>query len=162
MVATIALGLLVGVPLILFTVLRIKPLYLFTSVMTGYVWVQFLGEPAELMLQSLTGLQNADVVARIVLLLLPLCLTLVLMRRSLASGALAFQFFLLVANALLVAVLIMQNLPSETRNDLYATEAGNTLRQANDVVIAGVAGLHVLVMWIMRPKNHDGHHKKKH
>jgi hypothetical protein len=166
MPAIVLLGLLIGLPLILLTVLRVKPLYIFTSVVTGYLWVQFLGDPAELMLQSMTHVQYPGVVARLALLLIPIVLTLLLMKHSLSPSALPFQFFLLVANSLLIATFIIDNLPGGTQASLYATNPGNVLRQANDVLIAGIAGLHVLVMWIMRPRGHDqhghGHHKKKH
>jgi hypothetical protein len=160
----ILLGLLAGVPLVLLTLLRVKPLYIFVSTVTGYLWVQYLGEPADLTLRSLVRVDHPDVVARIGLLLIPVVLTLILMRKSLPTSALPFQFFLLVANSLLLAVLIINLLPSGVQTTLYATNAGNVVRQANDVLIAGVAGLHVLVMWIMRPKHHDAHskHKKHH
>lgn len=160
----ILLALLAGVPLILLTLLRVKPLYIFVSIITGSLWVQYLGEPADLMLRSLVHISHPDVVARIFLLLVPLTITLLLMRKSLPASALPFQFFLLVANSILLAVLVINLLPIGVRNSLYSTDAGNVVRQANDVLIPGIAGLHVLVMWIMRPKNHDGHgkHKKKH
>lgn len=161
----ILLGLLAGVPLVVFTILRIKPLYLFVSLMTGYIWVLYLGEPADLTLRSLMRVPHPDSVARIALLVLPLLITLLLMRRTLSTSALPFQFFLLIANSLLLAVLVINYLPNSVQISLYSSNAGNVVRQANDVLIAGVAGLHVLVMWLMRPRNHDAHghgHKKKH
>lgn len=160
----ILLALLLGLPLVLFTFLRIKPLYLFTSIVTGYLWVSYLAEPAELMLQSLIRMQHPGVVARLFLLLVPLILTLVFMRGSLSTSSLPFQFFLLVANTLLIGVLIMNNLSPGVQAGLHSTVVGNNLRQASDVLIAGIAGLHVLVMWIMRPRHGSGHghHKKKH
>lgn len=158
----ILLGLLAGLPLLLFVILRVKPLYLFVSVMTGFVWVQYLGEPADLTLRSISNIPNPAEVARIGLLLIPLIITLFLMRKSLSASALPFQFFLLVANSLLLATLLINELPAGVRTDIYNTPEGNIVRQANDVLIAGVAGLHVLVMWTMRPKHHDahGHHGK--
>lgn len=161
----ILLGLLAGLPLLLFVLLRVKPLYLFVSIMTGFVWVKYLGEPADLMVRSISNIANPAEVARIVLLLIPLVLTLFFMRKSLSASALPFQFFLLVANSLLLTTLIINELPAGVRTDIHNTPEGNIVRQANDVLIAGVAGLHVLVMWIMRPKHHDahGHHgKRKH
>lgn len=158
----ILLGLLVGIPLLLLTVLRVKPLYIFVSIITGSLWVQYLGEPADLTLRSIVHVAHPDAVARIALLLIPLLITLLLMRKSLPASALPFQFFLLVANSLLLAVLVINLLPSGVQNTLYTTNSGNIMRQASDVLIAGVAGLHVLVMWIMRPKHHDGHKKKHH
>lgn len=162
---TILLGLIAGLPLIVFAVLRIKPLYLFTSIVTGYLWVQYLGEPAELMFQSLIGTQYPGVIARLLLLLLPLALTLFFMRGSLSTSSLPFQFFLLVANSLLIGTLIINSLTPGMQTSIYSTNAGSVARQASDVLIAGIAGLHVLVMWIMRPKNDHGghgHSKKKH
>lgn len=160
----VLLGLLAGVPLLLLTILRVKPLYVFVSIITGYLWVQYLGDPADLMVRSMVQVANPDVFARIGLLLIPLVITLLLMRKSLPASALPFQFFLLVANSILLAVLIINLLPSGVRTSLYATNAGDIVRQASDVLIAGIAGLHVLVMWIMRPRHSAGHgkHKKKH
>ncbi len=161
----ILLGLLAGLPLVLLTVLRVKPLYIFTSTITGYLWVQFLGDPAELMFQSMVSVQHPGVIARLILLLLPVVLTFLFMKGSLSASSLPFQFFLLVANSLLLATLIINNLTPGLQDSIYSTNPGDILRQANDTLIAGIAGLHVLVMWIMRPRNYDGHgghHKKKH
>lgn len=157
----ILLGLLAGLPLLLFVILRVKPLYLFVSIMTGFVWVEYLGEPADLTLRSISNVPNPAEVARIGLLLIPLLITLLLMRKSLSTSALPFQFFLLVANSLLLATLVINELPAGVRTDIHNTPEGNIVRQANDVLIAGVAGLHVLVMWIMRPRHHDAHGKHK-
>lgn len=88
------------------------------------------------------------------------------MRKTLSAAALPFQFILLVANALLLAEFIVPLLPPGTQHAIYSTQIGSIFRQAYDVVVAGVAGLHVLVMWIMRPRHHNehgrGHHGKKH
>ncbi len=160
----ILLGLIMGLPLILFAVLRVKPLYLFTTIITGYLWVQYLGEPAELMLDSLVNMRYPDVVARLILLLLPLALTLFFMKGSLPASSLPFQFFLLVANSLLLGTIVINNLTPGLQASLQSTNAGSIAHQSSDVLIAGIAGLHVLVMWIMRPR-HDsghGHRKKKH
>lgn len=161
----ILLALIAGVPLVLLTLLRIKPLYIFTSVITGYLWMQFLGEPAELVVDSMLHPGNPDVIARLALLAIPVGLTLFFMRGSLSASALPFQFFLLVANSVLITVLVVNVLSVDMQDSLYQTSPGQILRQANDVLIAGIAGLHLLVMWIMRPRHHDGHHghrKKKH
>jgi len=162
----ILLALITGVPLAAFTLLRVKPLYLFTSVMAGYLWMTFLGEPAELVVHSLLDFAHPDVIARLLLLAIPIVLTLIIMRGSLSTSALPFQFFLLVANSLLVAVLILNALSGGMQDSLRATNPGKILSQSSDVLIAGVAGLHMLVMWIMRPRSHDGghgrHKKKRH
>jgi hypothetical protein len=160
----ILLGLITGLPLIIFLILRVKPLYIFVSLVTGYFLVTMLGDMAELTFSAVVHTSQSDVIVNVGLLLLPLIITLFLMRKTLSKAALPFQFILLVANALLLAELLVPLLSPGTQGAIYATQIGSIFRQAHDVVIAGVAGLHVLVMWIMRPKHQGehGHHGKKH
>ncbi|HSX46447.1 MAG TPA: hypothetical protein VLF87_00435 [Patescibacteria group bacterium] len=158
----ILLGLLVGLPLVASILLRIKPLYLFVSIVTGYFLVSFLGDTAELTFTSIVHVSHPDVVIRLILLLLPVVITWLLMRKTLSAAALPFQFVLLVGDSLLLAAFVLPLLTSGTQGAIYATHVGSIARQAQDVLVAGVAVLHVLVMWIMRPRHQDGHHGKKH
>lgn len=162
----ITIGLLIGLPLILFTVLRVKPLYVFVSIMCGYFWSQLLGDPVELLLRSFARVDNFDVIVRVILLLLPLAVTILLMRKTLSTSALPFQFGLLLADSLLLVTFLLPLLTTGVQSSLYQTSAGSILRQGHDVIIASIVGLHVLVMWIMRPRHHGedsskhGKHKK--
>lgn len=161
----ILLGLITGIPLLLFIVLRVKPLYIFVSIVTGYFLTTMLGDAAKLTVGSLVRSSSSDTMVQIALLLLPLIITLFLMRKTLSAAALPFQLILLIANALMLTEFILPLLPAGTQQAIYATQFGSILKQAHDVLIAGVAALHVLVMWIMRPRHHGehGHHgKKKH
>ncbi len=148
-------------PLVVFVLLRVKPLYLFVSIVSGYFGEQFLGDPAELILHTLVRINHLDIIIRIIILLLPLLVTLFLMRKTLSTNSLPFQFSLLVANNLLLATFLVPLLTLGTQGAIYSTHAGDILRQAHDLVITGVAGLHVLVMWIMRPRPDDVHSKHK-
>lgn len=152
---------LIGLPLVLSVFLRVKPLYLFVSIVTGYFWVEFLGETAEIAFSSLLKVSNPEVVINVGLLLIPVVLTLFIMRKTLSTAALPFQFFLLAADSLLLATFLLPLLTSGVQGSVYGTEVGDTMRSAYDVVIAGVAGLHLLVMLVMRPKVHGkGKHRK--
>ena len=160
----VLLGLIVGAPLLLFIVLRVKPLYIFVSIVTGYFLVTMLGDTAALTFGSIIHGGSSDTFVKLALLLLPLIITLFLMRKTLSAAALPFQLILLIANALMLAEFIVPLLPPGTQHTIYSTQVGSILKQAHDVVIAAVAGLHVIVMWIMRPRHHGehGHHGKKH
>lgn len=157
-------GLIVGLPLLFFIVLRVKPLYIFVSIVTGYFLVTMLGDTAALTFGSVVQGSSSETFIKVVLLMLPLILTLLLMRKTLSPAALPFQLILLIANALLLAELLVPLLPPGTQHTVYSTPLGSVLKQAHDVVIAGVASLHVVVMWLMRPRHHGehGHHGKKH
>ncbi len=155
----ILLAIITGLPLALAVLLRVKPLYLFVSIVTGYFWVQFLGETAELIVRSMVQISHPDIAVRLGLLLLPVVFTFMLMRKTLSASALPFQFILLVANSLLLATFLIPLLSAGTQGAIYQTHTGSIVRQAHDVSIAGVAGLHLLVMFLMRPKPHGKHRK---
>lgn len=162
MSSLIILALILGVPLLLMVLLRVKPLYLFISIAAGYLWAEFLGTSADLALGSLLRVDNSSFVIRLVLLLLPVVLTLVLMRKTLPVAALPFQFALLLANALLLATFAMPHLTPGVQGAIYGSNSGNVLRQAHDVIIAGAAGLNLLAMYLTRPRQGEstGHHGK--
>lgn len=157
----ILLALISVLPLVLAVVLRVKPLYLFVAIVTGYFWATFLGEPAELTLRSMLKLSNPEVIAGVGLLLIPVILTFMIMGKTLSAAALPFQFGLLLANSLLLVTLLLPLLPAGTQESIYQTQAGSTFRQAHDVAIAAIAGLHLLVMFFMRPKTHHGRGKHR-
>ena len=159
LILLIIIGLL---PLVLFCVLRVKPLYLFVSIVSGYFGVEFLGDSAELILRSLLHINHFDVLIRLVILLAPLTATLILMRKTLSTASLPFQFVLLFANSLLLTTFLLPTLTPGVQSAIYSTHAGNILRQAHDVLITAVTALHVIVMWVMRPRHgtHHGKHKR--
>lgn len=157
---TIVLALIAGLPLVLMAVLRVKPLYVFVSIVCGYFASEFLGEVAALTLGSVLHVGSVGVITRLFLLLLPLVVTLFLMRKTLSTASLPFQFILLAADSLLLATFLVPLLTPGVQASLYSTSIGNVFRQAHDVLITSITGLHVLVMWIMRPR-HDAHGKHK-
>lgn len=158
----ILLALLVGTPLVIATLLRVKPLYLFVSIITGYFWAQFLGDTATFMLRSILHVSHLEVVIQVGLLLIPVVLTFMLMRKTLSASALPFQFILLASDSLLLALFLIPLLTPAAQNAIYQTSVGNIFRQANEVSIAAIAGLHVLVMFFMRPRPHGKHSRKHH
>ena|SRR3989344_192337 len=158
----IILAVIAGLPLALSVGLRVKPLYLFVATVTGYFWVQFLGDTAVLIVSSVIHISYPDVVTNIGLLLLPVTLTFVLMRKTLSTSALPFQFILLVADSLLLTIFLLPLLSPGVQGAIYQTPVGNVFRQAHDVAIAGVAALHLVVMFLMRPKLHGKHSGKRH
>ena len=157
----ILLGLIAGLPLVLTVALRVKPMYVFVSIVCGYFWATLLGDPVELMLGSVIHVSHLGVIGRVTLLLIPLVVTILLMRKTLSTSALPFQFGLLLADSLLVATLLLPLLTPGVQGSLYGTNPGNMFRQAHDVLITSVAGVHVLVMWIMRPRHGADHSKHK-
>lgn len=145
--------------MLLAVVLRVKPLYLFVAIVTGYFWVQFLGSTAELIVRSMVKSSSSEIVTNIGLLLIPVFFTFLLMRKTLSASSLPFQFVLLLTDSLLLATFLVPLLSAGTQGAIYQTEIGSIFRQSHDVAIAAIAALHLLVMFFMRPKLHG---KRKH
>jgi hypothetical protein len=158
----ILLALVASVPLALAVLLRVKPLYLFASIVTGYFWVVFLGETAELILRSMVQVSHPGVVIRLALLLIPIIVTFYLMRKTLSAAALPFQSILLIGDSLLLATFLIPILTPGVQGAIYQTNVGHIFWQAHDVAIATIAGLHLLVMFIMRPRHNGKHGRKNH
>jgi hypothetical protein len=156
------LFLIIGLPLGLTVLMRIKPTYVFISIVAGYFWAQYLGDSAELTIRSLVQVSHPEIVIRLGLLLAPLVLTLLFMRKSLPASALPFYFAVMAADSLLLATFLVPLLTPGTQGAIYQTHAGSVLRQAHDVTIAGVAAIHLLVMYITKPSHHGKARRGKH
>lgn len=139
---------------------RVKPLYVFVSIVTGYFLSLYLGESSELVVRSFVHLSYPGEVIRLILLLLPFGFTLILMRKTLSISALPFHFVLLVADALLLTTFLIPLLTVSTQDSLYLSQPGSILRQSHDVLIAGAVTLHCVFMWVLRPKPTDKHGRK--
>lgn len=160
MTPLILLILMFGLPLFLVTVLRINPLFLFVSIVSGYLWSLLLGDTTELVVGSLIQTSHTDVISRVGLLMVPFVLTLLFLRKTLSTSALPFYFTLLVMDSLLLVTLLLAMLTPGVQGAIYQTHLGDTLRQAHDLIIAGVAAMQLVVMYVFRPRSkHSKHHK---
>lgn len=156
----IILALLFGLPLLLMTILRINPLFVFVSLVTGYLWTQLLGDSSALVVSSVMQGSNSDYIARVGLLLLPFILTLLFLRKTLSKSALPFYFTLLVMDSLLLVAMLLPLLSPGLQGSIYQTSAGDTLRQAHNLIIAGVAAMQLVVMCVFRPRSKSSKHHK--
>lgn len=161
MTPLILFGLIVGLPFLISLILRIKPLFLFIAIITGYFWATFLGESAELVLRSMVHVNNPDVIIRLVLFLLPIIFTALFMRGSVAAAALPFQLALILGNSLLLATFLIEFLTLGVQQAIYENPIGSVFHQSHDVGIAAIATLQLGVLFFSKPKHHDTHHGKK-
>ena len=159
MTPPIFFAVIVGIPLVISIVLRVKPLFLFVAIVTGYFWVQFLGSTAVLIVESVIHVSKPEVVTNIGLLLIPVILTFIVMKKTITASSLPFQFVLLLGNSLLLATFLVPLLSPGVIGAIYSTIYGNIFRQSHDVLVAAVAGLQLLVMFLTQPKKHITKHK---
>lgn len=159
MTPLIILSAILGLPMILALLFRVRPMYLFIAIVTGYFWAQFLGDSAEVMISSFVHVPSPHMAVRLLLLLLPVILTMLLTRKSLTSAALPIQFLLLIADSVLLATFIVPILSAGLQSTIYSTPIGGAFRQSHDIIVSAVSGIFVLAMILMRPKPHSKHRK---
>lgn len=157
------LGLLVGLPLILSFILRVNAGILFLSLCAGSVLSEFVSDDAIQIVDSFFPRTNPDITAsvtRLVLLLLPAVLTIVFMRRSMAGSKTLINILPAAASGLLTALLVVPLLPPGTRYSITGTEAWDTLKNFQSLIIGAGATVSLLVLWGSKPKHDKKKHKK--
>ncbi len=154
------LGLLVGLPFVLALIFRVHALFIFISLLAGNVLVYFLGDDAGLVAAMVSKSSTAPLVAKGVLLLLPVVLTFVFLRRTLSVSKIAFTIVPLLATCMSIAVLAVPLLTTDLQQQVFGSPSGNILKQAQDDIIGVAVISNLLLMWLTFRKT--AHHGKKH
>lgn len=160
----ILLGLLVCIPLLLGMVLRVHTSALFLSIGSGYLLATFVGDTASLVARSFITSESTGTVAQLVLFLLPIAITMWLMRGSLAPAQVVLHFLPLLGCAVLIMVLGLQFFTEATRASVYSDPIGSYVQQMPDALVGLAVAFQLILMWITaRPRRHaEAHHKRGH
>ena len=113
MIPLIVLALVVGMPVLLALVFRVNAIFVFLSICAGYFLQFALSDDVDLAFATVVRGSDSIVVARLVLLVLPLLLTLLLVRKS-QGKSLIFQFVPLIFSGLFLAIIALPLLPAGT------------------------------------------------
>ncbi len=159
MIPLIVLGALVALPVLLALILRVNALFVFLSIGAGYFLQFALSDDVDLAFATVIRGSNSIVVARLVLLFLPLLLTLFLTRKS-QGKSLILQIVPLIFSALLLVTITLPLLPPGTEGAIYDTPYGNNLRQAGDLIMSVAVVSNLVLLWMLHKpaKSHGKHH----
>lgn len=159
MMPTILLAAMAGLPVLLALLLRVNAVYLFVSVAAGDLLVRYLADDAALALNAFIRSNNVPTVTYLVMLLVPVVLTLLILRKSLPTTKVLLHIPALVGCGLLVAALALPLLPSPLQSQVVDLPAGNVLRQSQDIIVGVTTALVLFLAWhSYRPR--DGKSKK--
>jgi hypothetical protein len=148
-------GALAGIPVLLALVFRVSAVFVFLSVAAGGLLVQMVGDDANLAAGMVVHTGNIQMITNFVLLLLPLVLTLLFMRKTLPTSKLPLHIVPLVATSLALAILALPLLPSQMQQQILNGPHGDTIDDVKDVVVAGAAVMTLLLTWLTgRHKEH--------
>jgi hypothetical protein len=159
--ALILLAAIAGVPVLLALLFRVSAVFVFVSVAAGSLLVTYLGDDAGLALGMLVRGQNTNLFAQLGLFLLPVVVTLLLLRRTMPTTKLLLHLPAMIANGLAIAAHALPLLDSGIQEKVFANEYGTMLRESQDVVIGAATAFALLIMWLTY-RHKEGKHKKHH
>lgn len=156
----ILLAAIAGIPVLLALLFRVSGVFLFLSVAAGNLLVLYLGDDAGLALGMMVRGQSANVLAQFILLLLPVALSLLLLKKTLPKSKVLLHAPLLIATGLTLTALALPLLDSNAQEKVFANQYGNILRESQDIIVGVAAMLALLIMWLTYRHKGEKKHKK--
>jgi len=145
---------------LLLVIIRTNAAVVFFSVCAGSVLATQLGSDASLL--SSAVIKDGDVnksIAYIALIMLPAVLSAIFLRGSISSSQSFFNAFPALAVGLLLALLVIPQLPESLSADVLSSSAWGTLQEFQPIILVGGVISSVLLLWVTH--RHGGKHKKK-
>lgn len=159
----LVIGLFGGLPLLLALILRVHTSALFLSIAGGYLMALFVGDTAGLVSRSFITNTSTAMVTKLVVFLLPIIMTMWIMRKSLGASQLPVHFLPMIGCALLILVLGVPFLPPATQAAVYGGFPGSILKQMPDAIIGVSVALQLVLMWVTaRPRHNQSAHHTRH
>lgn len=156
----VALAALAFVPVLLALFLRVSAVFIFLSLVAGNLLVTYVGDDAGLSLGMFVKGANADFLANLGLLLLPVVLSLLFLRRTLPKSKFLLHLPALIASGLSLAVLALPLFDSNAQEQIFANQYGMMIRENQDIIIGATALMVLFIMWMTYRHKGDKKHKK--
>lgn len=157
MLPLIVFGSIVGAPVLLALVMRVNAVFIFLSVGAGYLLQMSLSDSVDLLAATFIRGSNSLVIARVGLFVLPILLTLILLRKTMGRS-LIFQFIPLIFSGMMLGVLLLPLLTPGFSQSVYSSQYGGSIRSSSDLVTA-VAVASNMILAYMLFKSHSNHKK---
>lgn len=162
MSSVIIVGLLAGLPLLLWLVLRVHTSALFISIAGGYLMSSYVGETAGLVSRSFITNGSTAMITKIVVFFLPIVMTAWIMRKSLNGPQMVTHFLPMIGCALLILVLGLPLLTETAQATAYSSFPGNLVKQMSDAIVGIAVALQLVLMWITARPRHAPPKRSRH
>ncbi len=151
----------IGLPVVALVLLRTNAAIAFLSLCAGAVLVRFVGHEADLAGTVIgNNSQAVSQYAQLALLLVPVVVVALLLRKSVSSAKLVFNLIAAVAVGLVGVLLAVPLLPGAAQTAITDTEGWRLLVQSQELVVAASVLASIVVLWLTKPSSGKKHHKK--
>ena len=155
MITLVILATIVGLPILLALLFRVNAIFLFLGVATGVLLAQYISDDTSLVIDSFFSRVNVDQYVKLILLLLPVVLTLLFLRKTMNSSQLLLHLVPIILTSIALATLVVGYLPGGVQHNLDANRYGHLILSAQNVAIAAASLLTLILAWL------TGGHKSK-
>ncbi len=159
MIPLIVFGAIIVAPILLALIFRVHAVYVFMSICAGYFLQFALGDDVDLAFATVIRGSDSIVIARLVLLALPLVLTLFLLRKTIGRSAI-FQIVPLIFSGMFLAVLVLPLAPPGFADSIYDAQFGGNIKRSQDLVMAAAVISNIVLSWMLF--KHKGPRGKHH
>lgn len=161
MVPIVLFAVIAGLPILNALLMRVSAVFLFTSIAVGNFLVLYLSDDVVLAINAFSKNKNVPMIVQLVLLLSPVALTLIFLRKTTTRGKFLLHLIPLIGCGLSIAVLTLPILPTDLQAQIFGHPSGDVFKNSQDLIVGITAILVMLLMW-REYRPHEGKHSKKH
>ena len=157
----IILAILVGIPIVSAVLFRISGILLFVGAATGILLSQYIAEDTNIVLNSFTNNSSFDQYIKLGLLLLPVLLVIVFLRKTVSAGQLVLHIVPIVVTSAALATVAMHLMPGGVAYNLLQNPFGKTANTSQNILISASALL-TLILALLTARHRGGrgkHHR---
>ena len=155
----VILAAIVGIPILAAVLFRISAILLFVGTATGILLSQYISEDTTIVFNSLVTQNGSDQYIKLVLLLFPVVLTLIFLRKTISGAQLVVHIIPIVITSVALGSIVMGLLPGGVAHNLSENPFGKIVNSAQNVLIASSAAL-TLVLALLTSRHHGGRGKR--
>jgi hypothetical protein len=155
----IVFGAIVAAPVLLALIMRVNAVFIFLSICAGYLLQMALSDSVDLLVATFLRGSNSLVIARVALFVLPILLTLFLLRKTMGRS-LIFQITPLIFSGMMLGVLLLPLLTPGFSQSVYNSQYGGSIRSSSDLITAIAVASNMILAYMLfkgQPK-HKKHH----
>ena len=163
MMPLVLVSVIIGLPILLALFLRINAVLLFLAMASGALLERFIGDSTGLALAAVVKDAPVEYISSIGLLVLPVVLTVVFLRKSAKKSQVLLQLVPLLLAGIAYGALMVPLLPSATQLQIYQIDTfGPIFRQSQNLVIAVAVTANLLLAFHIYRYKEDPKHNKYH
>lgn len=143
----VLVGIAIVVATVVMVILRVSSIFLLLSVIVGVTLQSTLGESTEFALSAIIKSGPIHDISQAFLLLLPVVLTSMLLRKSMSRSGLFLYLLPLVLACAALGIYVIHLLSGTLQDAIYTSAGGSQFRQAEDLIIALAGVLNLMLAW---------------